>query len=79
MRDLATYEHNFSIQRSEFNNMNLRERLTKAIAMIQDARNYCNKSLSLSELERLRSSNDSGDHGLSPLGVIMRSSSALEG
>lgn len=50
MRDLATYEHNFGIEKSENGNLNLRERLAKAVQLIQDVRAKCSRSLSQSEI-----------------------------
>ena len=56
MRDLATYEHNFGIEKSERDDLNLRERLAKAVHLIQDVRAKCSRSLSQSEIEQLKSS-----------------------
>lgn len=56
MRDLATYEHNFGTEKSESENMNLSERLVKAIHSIQEVRAKCSRSLSQSEIEQLKAS-----------------------
>lgn len=56
MRDLATYEHNFGIEKSERDNLNLSERLVKAIHLIQEVRVKCSRSLSQSEIEQLKAS-----------------------
>lgn len=37
MRDLATYEHNYSLLESESSGMDLRQRLLKSISMIKEA------------------------------------------
>ena len=38
MRDLATYEHNYAIIKSQYKSMDLKESLTKSLSMIADTR-----------------------------------------
>ena len=54
MRDLATYEHNFAILKSENRSLDLRERLTMSIGMIEETRAKCNKTMTIAELNELR-------------------------